>query len=106
MEPRLLDTRTVLAYYGIKPHRGADKEFTFYRCPIHSESNPSLLVYPDGHWFCFGKCAAGGTAVDFIMSYRQLTRQEALREVERISASLVQFSPVAAAFSRLEESVL
>lgn len=39
------------------------------KCPLHNEKHgASLLVYPDGRWYCHGKCAAtfpkGGDIVD------------------------------------------
>jgi hypothetical protein len=39
------------------------------RCPLHKERRGrSLIIYPDGRWFCHGKCAAtyprGGDVVD------------------------------------------
>jgi hypothetical protein len=36
------------------------------RCPLHNEKHgASLIVYPDGHWYCHGKCARGGDVIDF-----------------------------------------
>jgi hypothetical protein len=35
-------------------------------CPFHSDRNPSLQIYPDGGFYCFGSgCGAGGTIFDF-----------------------------------------
>jgi hypothetical protein len=35
-------------------------------CPFHSERDPSLQVYPDGGFYCFGSsCRKGGTIFDF-----------------------------------------
>jgi hypothetical protein len=39
------------------------------RCPLHNEQHGrSFIIYPDGRWFCHGKCAAiyskGGDIVD------------------------------------------
>jgi DNA primase len=39
------------------------------RCPLHNEQRGrSLIIYPDGRWFCHGKCAAtyprGGDVID------------------------------------------
>jgi hypothetical protein len=33
-------------------------------CPFHEERTPSLQLYPDGSWCCFG-CRQGGSIVDF-----------------------------------------
>lgn len=34
-------------------------------CPFHEDRNPSLQLYADGSWYCFGACHAGGTIYDF-----------------------------------------
>lgn len=35
-------------------------------CPFHSDRDPSLQLYPDGGFYCFGSgCKAGGTIFDF-----------------------------------------
>lgn len=33
-------------------------------CPFHAEQTPSLQLYPDNTWFCFG-CRQGGSIYDF-----------------------------------------
>jgi hypothetical protein len=36
------------------------------RCPFHEDSEPSLQLYPDGGFYCFGsRCRKGGTIFDF-----------------------------------------
>jgi len=44
---------------GTAPHRGGK-----VRCPFHPDRTPSLQVYPDGGFYCFG-CRRGGTIFDF-----------------------------------------
>ncbi len=34
-------------------------------CPFHAETSPSLHIYPDGTWHCYGACGTGGDVVDF-----------------------------------------
>lgn len=35
-------------------------------CPFHDETEPSLQLYPDGTFYCFGaRCKKGGTIFDF-----------------------------------------
>ena len=35
-------------------------------CPFHADSHPSLQLYPDGRFYCFGSgCRRGGTIYDF-----------------------------------------
>lgn len=34
-------------------------------CPFHDDDTPSLQLYDDGSWYCFGACRAGGSIFDF-----------------------------------------
>ncbi len=34
-------------------------------CPFHEDRRPSLQLYEDGSWYCFGACGRGGTIYDF-----------------------------------------
>ena len=34
-------------------------------CPFHNESTPSLTIYPDEHFWCYG-CGAHGDVIDFL----------------------------------------
>jgi len=53
-------------------------------CPFHSERTPSFVVYPDGgHWRCYGACAVGGDAFDFVMRMENLQFREALELLAR-----------------------
>jgi hypothetical protein len=52
-------------------------------CPFHPDKHsPSLVVYPDQHWHCFG-CQRNGTVIDFVMIYEGLTLKEALCKLSR-----------------------
>lgn len=44
---------------GLTPNRAGK-----VRCPFHDDHVPSLQLYRDGSWFCFG-CRRGGTIYDF-----------------------------------------
>jgi DNA primase len=48
-------------------------------CPFHKEDTPSFVVYPEGHWWCFGQCNCGGTVIDFEMVRLQASAVEAAR---------------------------
>lgn len=37
-------------------------------CPFHADSTPSLHIYDDGHWKCFG-CGKSGDVLDFVGLY-------------------------------------
>ena len=32
---------------------------------LHADTVPSLQLYEDGTWYCFGACRAGGSVFDF-----------------------------------------
>lgn len=48
-------------------------------CPIHADRNPSLQIHPGtASWYCWG-CGAGGSAIDFIMEYEDISLSEAAK---------------------------
>jgi DNA primase len=48
-------------------------------CPFHEERTPSFSVSPErGSWYCFGRCAKGGNAVDFLIDKERLEFWSAL----------------------------
>lgn len=47
------------------------------RCLFHAENTPSLTVYPDQHFHCFG-CGAHGDVIDWIRQRDHLTFREAI----------------------------
>lgn len=57
-------------------------------CPFHADSRPSLQLYPDRSWYCFG-CRRGGTIIDFAAaSWRLGTRGEDFLELRhRLAAA-------------------
>jgi hypothetical protein len=81
------DLRGLLVQYcqviGIRL-RQAGRDVLVGRCPIHREkSGLAFAVYPDGHWWCFGKCNRGGDVVDLD---RELSGGEPLDAARRIRA--------------------
>lgn len=34
-------------------------------CPFHDDHTPSLQLYDDGTWYCYGACQTGGSIYDF-----------------------------------------
>jgi hypothetical protein len=52
-------------YVRVLAGRSPDREGKVL-CPFHGDSNPSLQLYEDGGFYCFGSgCRAGGTIFDF-----------------------------------------
>lgn len=71
--PRALRTRVdtdLLAvpatdYVRVLAHRSANREGKVC-CPFHDDKDPSLQLYPDNGFYCFGSgCRRGGTIFDF-----------------------------------------
>ena len=54
----------VIRYLGPAPGRRGDRGRLWWKCPFHSDRNPSLSVRKN-RWHCFG-CGASGDAVDFV----------------------------------------
>lgn len=50
------------------------------RCPFHKDVSPSLAVYKDNHWYCYG-CEVGGRHVEFLMRIKKISKEDALREL-------------------------
>jgi len=49
-------------------------------CPLHQEKHPSFVVYPDGHFHCFGCGRHGGLAV-LVAEVEGISRKEAVRRI-------------------------
>lgn len=50
-------------------------------CPFHTgDHEPSLTIYPNETYFCFG-CEAWGDAVKFLVDFKEWTHEEALQYV-------------------------
>ena len=39
------------------------------RCPFHADDSPSMHIYDDGSWHCYGCGAHGGDVIDFVGRY-------------------------------------
>ena len=50
----------VRAIAGVSPNRAGK-----IPCPFHDDHTPSLQLYEDGTWYCYGACQAGGSIFDF-----------------------------------------
>ena len=72
---RLVSTRDAVEYYGFTPNRSG-----FVCCPFHQEKTPSLKLYSNGGWHCFG-CNQGGSVVDFVMKLFDLSPLDAVKRL-------------------------
>ena len=59
-------------------------------CPFHTEKTPSFIVNPERQsWRCFGACATGGDAFNFVMRTENLDFGAALRMLaQRVGVQL------------------
>jgi hypothetical protein len=59
-------------------------------CPFHKETHPSLQLYPDGTFYCYGRgCRKGGTIFDFAAALWGLgTKDKDFLELRRRLARL------------------
>lgn len=58
-----------------------DRSGAWALCPMHGDTNPSLRVYADGHWHCFGCGAHGGDALDLYAAMHKITLREAIAQL-------------------------
>lgn len=49
-------------------------------CPLHADVVPSLVVYPDGRWYCFG-CQRHGDVIDLHAALHRISVKEAIAEL-------------------------
>ncbi len=54
-----------------------DRGGSWALCPLHHDTQPSLRLYRDGHFHCFG-CGAHGDVIDLYAALRHLTIREAI----------------------------
>lgn len=71
-----LDITDVARHYGVQVVRG-NKAY----CPFHPDKTPSMSFYDGNQKFhCFG-CGAGGDVIDLVQKLLNLSKMEALREL-------------------------
>ncbi len=72
-------------------------------CPFHDDKNPSLSVFPEGNYHCFG-CGEKGNYVSFLMKTRSMTLREAYEEIENLTGvKLREDDPEKEKFHRINE---
>lgn len=68
---------TVAERYGFDVNRAGDM-----LCPFHSDTHPSLHVYPDSRgWWCF-VCNEGGDVIDFVKKLYHINAQQAAIRID------------------------
>ena len=77
---KLLD---IIEGYGLKPRKELDNRHTMI-CPFHSEDTPSLKIYDNKSFFCFG-CGAGYGVIDFIKLYEGIGFMEVINRYKDTS---------------------
>lgn len=70
--------RLVSEHIQLKPQSGRHVGC----CPFHNEKTGSFVVYPDGHYHCFG-CGKHGDAITFVMDKMGMDFLEAVRWLAR-----------------------
>ena len=77
---KLLD---VIDGYGLKPRKEIDERHTMM-CPFHTEDTPSLKIYDNKSFFCFG-CGAGYGVIDFIKLYEGISFMDVINRYKDTS---------------------
>lgn len=72
----MVPAREAAEHYGFTPNRAG-----YILCPFHNERTPSLKLYPDGGWYCFG-CHTGGSSIDFVMQLFDLDFRQAIARMD------------------------
>ena len=72
---RAVTTREAAEYYGLQINRTG-----YICCPFHHEKTPSLKLYKNGSWHCFG-CGKGGDVISFVQDYFGLTFPQAMEKL-------------------------
>ena len=71
-----ISMQSIAERYGFKVNKNGQT-----CCPFHSDSHPSMKVYPgDRGWYCF-VCNQGGDVVSFIAKLFSLSRPEAAKKI-------------------------
>lgn len=81
-----------VAGIALKPH-GKD---LVGRCPFHDDKTPSLVISPKANlWHCLGACQAGGSVVDWVMRFENVSFRRAVDLLrQQIGAAPVLDVPV------------
>jgi len=77
------EAKRLVSFEELLPSLSRNRGTRSALCPFHNDSTPSLVVYPDGHWFCYACGAHGRDALDMFAMKRKFSISEAIRELAR-----------------------
>jgi len=89
---------------GLQPNRASK-----VLCPFHQDTDPSLHLYPDGTFYCFGRhnkeraCRKGGTIFDFAAALWGIgTRDQDFLELRQRLARVFRLKPTSIGGTRCQ----
>lgn len=81
---------------ALKPH-GRD---LVGRCPFHEDKTPSLVISPKSNlWHCLGACQAGGSVVDWVMRFENVSFRQAVDRLQQDIGAAPVIAPTPATSS-------
>jgi|CXWL01.1.fsa_nt_gi DNA primase catalytic core len=88
---------------ALKPH-GKER---IGRCPFHDDKTPSLVISPKSNlWHCLGACQAGGSVIDWVMRFENVSFRRAIELLRQESGEAPELAPLAAVPAALTVPVL
>ncbi|MBE0427684.1 MAG: DNA primase [Nitrospirae bacterium] len=76
----LIDVPMEIKFPGVKK---VGKTYMM-RCPFHDDNTPSMLVTPEGRYYCFG-CNERGGYISYLIKLYGLSFPEAVKKIEEIT---------------------
>jgi DNA primase len=73
-----IDLASVVTDSGVELKRSGTRHVGL--CPFHDEKTPSLFIFPDNHFKCFG-CGEHGDCIDFVQKLHGLSFKDALKHL-------------------------
>jgi|CXWL01.1.fsa_nt_gi DNA primase catalytic core len=75
----------------LKPH-GKER---IGRCPFHDDKTPSLVISPKSNlWHCLGACQAGGSVIDWVMRFENVSFRRAVELLRQESGEAPELAPL------------
>jgi len=70
--------KSVMTAADLIPIARQDRGGSWAICPLHHDTQPSMRLYEDGHYYCFGCGARGGDVIDLYAALHRMTTREAI----------------------------